>query len=41
VIGMMLTFPDDTTVGYDEVCSLLITVSMFLLTYCALSLLLD
>lgn len=38
---MTLTFPDGTTVGPDEVRGLLITVSMFLLTYCALSLLLD
>jgi hypothetical protein len=30
---MQISFPDGTTVGPDEVCSLLITVGVFLLTY--------
>jgi hypothetical protein len=38
---MQVSFPDGTTVGPDEVCSLLITVGVFLLTYWVLSGLLD
>jgi hypothetical protein len=37
---MMLTFPDGTTVGSDEVRGLLITVVVFLSTYYLLSVLL-
>jgi hypothetical protein len=38
---MQVSFPDGTSVGPDEVCSLLITVGVFLLTYHLLSVLLD